>query len=84
MADSQRLTQITLDESKDLLHLAPGEMTCDAARRVWFIGCPQCHGAGSLQNHTVNAANGVITVSPSILCGCGAHYFVESNAIRWV
>lgn len=31
----------------------------------------------------VTESNGVITVSPSILCGCGAHYFIEQNKIRW-
>ena len=78
----QQLTQVTLVD-KDILELLPGEMTCDASRKYWFIGCPKCPGPGSLEKHTVTEINGIITVSPSILCGCGAHYFVEQNRIRW-
>lgn len=79
----QRLQRVTIVE-KDLLDLAPGEVTCDATRRYWFIGCPGCHAPGALSGHQVVEQGGVITVSPSILCSCGAHYFIEANRIRWV
>ena len=84
---SERLTQVTLVD-KDILELLPGEMTCDARRQYWFIGCPSCKEPGGLPSgstgHTVTESDGLVTVSPSILCKCGAHYFVERNQIRWV
>jgi hypothetical protein len=79
---SERLTQVTIVD-KDLLELLPGEMTCDAGRKYWFIGCPTCKGPGALAKHTVTEHDGLITVSPSILCGCGAHYFIRQNKIEW-
>ncbi len=81
----ERLTQVTLAE-KDILELLPGEMTGDASRKYWFIGCPLCKEPGALAGHgiVVMPENGSITVSPSILCKCGAHYFIEHNQIRWV
>lgn len=86
----QRLTQITM-VSKEPYELLPGEMAYHAESRFWYIGCPnpQCspdpilRGVGTLVDHTVTESSGIITVSPSILCGCGAHYFIEQNKIRW-
>ncbi len=87
----ERLIQITIVD-KDILDLAPGEMTCDARRKYWFIGCPLCKEPGGLPSgstghvvihHRVTEENDTITVSPSILCKCGAHYFIENNQIRW-
>jgi len=77
-----KLTEITVVD-KGVHELQQGEMTLYAVNHRWYIGCPGCHGAGNLGNHEVTESNGVITVSPSILCGCGAHYFVEQNKIRW-
>ena len=59
--------------------------------QAWLVGCPnpKCsrdpilHGIANLACHEVTESNGVLTVSPSILCGCGAHYFIEQNKIRW-
>lgn len=79
---TERLTQITIVD-KAISVLQPGEITFNALRQCWFIGCPGCTGAGNLAGHTTTVTGGLITVSPSILCGCGAHYFVERNTIRW-
>lgn len=84
---SERLTEITLVE-KPVHKLLPGEVTHDTDTQNWYIGCPSegC-GIGNLGAHEVSydEAEKLLTVSPSILChGCGAHYFVEHNAIRWV
>lgn len=80
----ERLTHITLVE-KGVHELQPGEMTLYPVNHCWYIGCPgpNCGGKGNLGNHTVAQNGSDITVSPSILCGCGAHYFVERNQIRW-
>jgi hypothetical protein len=63
--------------------LQPGEMT--QYSNHWYIGCPGegCLGIGNLSNHGVSVLDGVVTITPSVLCSCGAHYFVENNAIRW-
>lgn len=80
---SERLTQVTIVD-KEIHKLQPGEMTQDTSGN-WLIGCPGpgCGGVGNLSNHMVTESNGIITVSPSLLCGCGAHYFIENNKIRW-
>lgn len=79
---TERLTQITIVD-KAIHELCPGEIVWQATRRCWFIGCPGCTGAGNLAGHTTTVTGGFITVSPSILCGCGAHYFVRQNKIEW-
>ena len=82
---AERLTQITLVE-KEVHKLLPGEATYASKHQTWFIGCPSddC-GVGNLAGHDVayDEQAKLLTVSPSILCGCGAHYFVERNQIRW-
>jgi len=78
----ERLTEVTLVE-KAILDLLPGEMTRNESRTHWLIGCPDCSGVGNLSGHTVILMNGLLSVSPSILCGCGAHYFVEKSEIKW-
>lgn len=82
----KRLAQITLVE-KSVHHLSPGEATFEQAAQTWYVGCPgeNC-GVSNLRGHqvTYNEAEKMLTVSPSILCyGCGAHYFIEHNQIRW-
>ena len=83
---SEQLTHITIVK-KEPHKLLPGEVTWHAqvSQRLgcWYIGCPKCHGLGNLGGHTVVERDTGITVSPSILCGCGAHYFIEQNKIRW-
>lgn len=78
-------THITIVE-KGVHELQPGEMTLYPVNHCWYIGCPNfdCGGAGFLREHTVTQNGSDLTVSPSILCGCGAHYFVEHNQIRYV
>ena len=83
---SERLTQITIVE-KAIHKLLPGEATCSIERQAWFVGCPSENcGIGNLANHqaSYDEATKILTVSPSILCGCGAHYFIVNNQIRWV
>lgn len=72
--------------TKEIHRLLPGEMTCDERNHRWYIGCPNplCKGVGNLGGHTVTMSENLVTVSPSILCGCGAHYFIERSQIRWV
>jgi hypothetical protein len=83
---SERLTQVTV-VTKSVHTLRAGEMTHETRAdqsQCWYIGCPQCSpGVGNLGFHTVTEDEQGITVSPSILCGCGAHYFIERNQIRW-
>ena len=81
----ERLTHVTIVD-KDILDLLPGEMTSDANKKYWFLGCPLCKEPGALAGHgiVVQPDTDDITVSPSILCKCGAHYYVEHNQIRWV
>jgi hypothetical protein len=82
---AERLMQITVVDKQEIHKLLPGEMTLYALNHCWYIGCPSENcGAGNLGGHTVIQDENGITVSPSILCGCGAHYFVEHNQIRWV
>lgn len=81
----KRPTQITITE-KGVHELQPGEMTRHALYGHWYIACPALGcGVSNLSGHTVMYTHdgSAITVSPSILCGCGAHYFVEHNKIRW-
>ena len=84
---AEKLTQITIVE-KPIHQLLPGEVTFEHASCAWYIGCPAAthEGAGNLSGHQTayDEQAKVLTVSPSILCGCGAHYFVEHNKIRWV
>jgi hypothetical protein len=79
-----RITQVTI-VNKEVHRLEPGEATYDTG--AWFIGCPSNSGLhgdiGNLAGHEVTYDGVTLTVSPSILCGCGAHYFVERNQIRW-
>lgn len=79
-----RLTAITIVE-KEPHKLSRGEITLYqmVLDRHWFLGCPGCEGVANLGGHDVTGSNGTITVAPSILCGCGAHYFIEQNKIRW-
>jgi len=77
-----KMTQIAIVE-KEPHELLPGEMTLYTPDHHWYIGCPECHGLGALADHTVTDSNGIVTVTPSILCGCGAHYFIERSQIRW-
>ena len=78
-----KLTQVTIVE-KPVHKLEPGEAAYDNRCDGWFIGCPGlCSGKGNLTGHTVVYMDKMLTVSPSILCGCGAHYFIERNQIRW-
>lgn len=78
----QRLTQITVVD-KDLVDLLPGEMTCDASRKYWYIGCPQCKEPGSLSDHHITENEQGVTVSPSLVCSCSAHFFVRQSKIEW-
>jgi uncharacterized protein DUF6527 len=82
---SEQITQVTIVD-KDILELLPGEVTDDGKRRSWFVGCPRCKEPGALAKHqsTYDEGAGLLTISPSILCRCGAHYFIERNQIRWV
>jgi hypothetical protein len=71
---------------KSVYQLLPGEVTYDKVAHAWYIGCPSGNcGIGNLGGHDIthDEVAGDFTVSPSILCGCGAHYFVEHNQIRW-
>ena len=79
---SEQLTHVTIVE-KQVHKLLPGEVALYTPDQHWYIGCPKCHGLGALAGHTVTKDDTGITVSPSILCGCGAHYFVENSKIRW-
>lgn len=80
---SEQLTHITFVK-KEIHELQHGEIAQrDGYSDWWFLGCPSCDGVDNLGDHHVTQNEQGITVSPSILCGCGAHYFVEQNKIRW-
>lgn len=79
------LTHITIVE-KEAHKILPGEATYSEMHHAWLVGCPSGNGCiNNLAKHdaTYNEASKQLTISPSILCGCGAHYFVECNQIRW-
>lgn len=79
----EKPTHITIVE-KGVHELQPGEMTLYPVNHYWYLGCPATNcGVAVLSGHTITQNGSDITVSPSILCGCGAHYFVEHNQIRW-
>lgn len=82
---SERLTQFTIVEKEPHMLLA-SEATYSTLHKAWVMGCPVCSGLGTLAGHdvTYDEGRGLLTASPSILCGCGAHYFIEHNQIRWV
>lgn len=81
-----RLTKITIVD-KAVHLLLPGEATFYELNHTWYVGCPgeACHGIANLANHLVmhDKTTTYMSVTPSILCGCGAHYFIEQNKIRW-
>lgn len=79
---SERLTQVIIVE-KEIHKLLPGEVSFVTPPGAWYVGCPGCNGKGNLSGHAVTIDDNLVTVSPSILCGCGAHYFIERNQIRW-
>lgn len=78
------VSQIMLVE-KAVHHLLPGEATYSEPHHAWLVGCPGCGGIANLAGHTVTYDEDAktLTAAPSILCGCGAHYVVEHNQIRW-
>lgn len=83
-------TAVTIVD-KAIHTLLPGEITLaevayNSRLKGWFIGCPSGKGCiGNLWGHsyTWDRVNQILTFSPSILCSCGAHYFIEHNQIRW-
>lgn len=85
---SEKLTHITLVE-KPAHTLLSGEATYSEMHHGWLVGCPSNDGSeghiNNLASHdvTYDEQAKLLTVSPSILCGCGAHYFIECNQIRW-
>jgi len=79
---TDKLTEFVIVD-KQPHELLPGEMALYIQDNHWYIGCPQCYGLGTLAGHAVTKSGDTITVSPSVLCGCGAHYFIENNKIRW-
>ena len=85
----ERITQVTIVD-KEVHKLLPGEATYSQMHHGWLVGCPSNSGnAGDINNlagHHVayDEVAKALTVWPSILCGCGAHYFIEHNQIRWV
>ncbi len=85
---SLQLMRIMLVE-KEVHMLAPGEATYSKMHHAWLVGCPGGHpgdsGIANLAGHDViyDEQAKLLTVSPSILCDCGAHYFIERNQIRW-
>lgn len=82
------LTHITL-VMKEVHELLPAEATYNLQNNVWYVGCPgEAPGYGGIANlagHKVifDKQAETITVLPSILCGCGAHYFIRNNHIEW-
>ena len=83
---SERLTHITLVE-KEAHTLLPGEATYSELHHAWLLGCPSGNECiGNLAGHKVayDRYEETLSASPSVLCGCGAHYFIEHNQIRWV
>lgn len=84
----KRLEWVSIVEKPVHLLLA-GEATYDERGQAWYIGCPSLddsNGINNLGGHTVryDEQAKLLTVMPSILCGCGAHYYIEANRIRWV
>lgn len=50
----------------------------------WEMSCPYC-GHVSVLDHTVTVdADGGVTIQPSVICECGAHFVVENGEARAV
>jgi hypothetical protein len=57
-------------------------------REKWNVYCPKC-GRPTFADHcvTTTSAAGKLTFSPSLVCpaeGCGCHFNIIDNAIRYV
>lgn len=61
---------------------------CKDENGLWWVCCPGCGLVSVASRHTITEhADGTVSFSPSLLCpkpGCGTHYFIERNRIRYV
>jgi hypothetical protein len=51
-----------------------------------YLGCPKC-GTVMALDHDVEVsgeANEKVTIKPSVICTCNAHFLVTDGKIRWV
>jgi len=61
--------------SGDRFYVLPGELVREGDD--WWLGCP-CGSGGVLDGHTVESTDPV-TVSPSIVCPAGCHYWIKGG-----
>lgn len=61
-----------------VFHVAAGELALEGDD-CWWLACP-CGSGGVLAGHTVESTDPV-TISPSIVCPAGCHYFIKAGAV---
>lgn len=68
------------DQDWHKLLLQPGEI--GQLDGEWWLCCP-CGMSGSME-HQVEVENGVVTVTPSVVCPAGCHYFIKGGIVTGV
>lgn len=58
-------------------------------QRGWWTCCPGCGRSALLASHEVtfdhdDERGQVVTIAPSCVCKCGAHWWVERSEVRRV
>lgn len=61
----------------------PGAVIRDESGNFW-TRCPQCLEASPLYHQVTYHEDHTVTVVPSIVCGCGAHFLIERSVVRFV
>lgn len=46
--------------------------------------CPECLTSSPLDHDVTRHDDGTVTVAPSVMCGCGAHFMIERSVVRLV
>jgi hypothetical protein len=69
--------------------IAPGETTYAAlvrldGRRTYLFVCPRCAEAGHCLEHRSIVRDGKLTMTPSLVCGCGGHHWMTDGVLREV
>ncbi len=67
--------------------IPPGETTYAAlvrldGRETYLFVCPRCAEAGHCVEHGAIIRDGRLTMTPSLVCGCGGHYWLIDGVLR--
>jgi len=53
-------------------------------RETYLVVCPRCGEAGHCVNHEASVNEGKLTMHPSLVCGCGGHYWLTDGVLMEV